>query len=178
MYEPVKMRATTIQQVAALAVSLRNVQAAPNDTVIAANLEHYWSYGRSPPVYPSPQLSGTGGWAESLEYARQLMSQMTNDEKNNLTYGYVLKMVRRNSTDCSEATHLQRTDALAISHLWSDLAFPACVFKIVVMVFVAPMESMEVRLESRSVPRGIETLPFGEHRTWVVNSKARVPMLY
>jgi beta-glucosidase len=65
------------------------VQAAVNQSALAANLEHFWSYGRSPPVYPTPQMSGSGGWEESYQYARQLVSQMTNDEKNNLTYGYV-----------------------------------------------------------------------------------------
>jgi hypothetical protein len=66
------------------------VQATTNqsEAALAANLEHFWSYGRSPPVYPSPQMSGTGGWAESYAFARQFVSQMTNAEKENLTYGY------------------------------------------------------------------------------------------
>ena len=59
-----------------------------SEAALAANLEHFWSYGRSPPVYPSLQMSGTGGWAESYEFARQFVSQMTNAEKENLTYGY------------------------------------------------------------------------------------------
>ena len=58
-----------------------------NESEIVANLEHYWSYGRSPPVYPSPQMSGSGDWQEAYDYARDLVSQMTNDEKNNITYG-------------------------------------------------------------------------------------------
>ncbi|RDH31277.1 glycosyl hydrolase family 3 N terminal domain-domain-containing protein [Aspergillus welwitschiae] len=55
---------------------------------ILSNLEHYWSYGRSPPVYPSPAGNGTGDWASAYEQARALVSQMTNDEKTNLTYGF------------------------------------------------------------------------------------------
>ncbi|GKZ25822.1 hypothetical protein AbraIFM66951_000778 [Aspergillus brasiliensis] len=55
---------------------------------ILSNLEHYWSYERSPPVYPSPAGNGTGDWASAYEQARALVSQMTNDEKTNLTYGF------------------------------------------------------------------------------------------
>ena len=63
---------------------------AQNDSAIAANLEHFWSYGRSPAVYPTPQMSGSSGWEAAHEFARNLVSQMTNDEKNNITYGYVM----------------------------------------------------------------------------------------
>ncbi|WPH00256.1 Hypothetical protein R9X50_00308000 [Acrodontium crateriforme] len=62
---------------------------AQNDSAIAANLEHFWSYGRSPPVYPTPQGSGISGWEAAYEKAKALVAQMTNDEKNNITYGYV-----------------------------------------------------------------------------------------
>ncbi|KAL2782981.1 glycosyl hydrolase family 3 N terminal domain-containing protein [Aspergillus keveii] len=55
---------------------------------ILSDLEHYWSYGRSPPVYPSPAGNGTGDWSSAYENARTLVSQMTNDEKTNLTYGF------------------------------------------------------------------------------------------
>ncbi|KAI9045308.1 beta-glucosidase [Aspergillus affinis] len=57
-------------------------------SAVLSNLEHYWSYGRSPPVYPSPAGNGTGDWAIAYEQARALVSQMTNDEKTNLTYGF------------------------------------------------------------------------------------------
>lgn len=33
---------------------------AQNDTAIAANLEHFWPYGRSPADYPTPEGSGSG----------------------------------------------------------------------------------------------------------------------
>jgi hypothetical protein len=78
------------QGVVALAAVSPALVSAQNDTAIAANLERYWSYGRSPAVYPTPQMSGSGGWAEAYEFARNLVSQMTNDEKNNITYGYYL----------------------------------------------------------------------------------------
>lgn len=60
---------------------------AQNETAVVANLEHYWSYGRSLAVYPTPQMSGNSGWEEAYQYAKDLVSQMTNDEKNNITYG-------------------------------------------------------------------------------------------
>lgn len=60
------------------------------DAAIAKNLELFWSYGRSPPVYPTPQFAGAGDWEDAYIFARSLVSQMTNDEKNNLTYGYVV----------------------------------------------------------------------------------------
>ena len=57
---------------------------------IAANLEHFWSYGRSPPVYPTPQGSGVEGWAFAYTRAQALVQQMTAEEKQNLTFGSVL----------------------------------------------------------------------------------------
>ncbi|GAB7339006.1 hypothetical protein MBLNU457_5672t1 [Dothideomycetes sp. NU457] len=52
-----------------------------------ANLEHYYAYGRSPPFYPSPIGAGTGDWAAAYSKARALVAQMTNEEKENMTYG-------------------------------------------------------------------------------------------
>lgn len=59
----------------------------PEQQALAERLELFWNYGRSPPVYPTPQMTGTSGWEEAFEYARDLVAQMTNDEKNNITYG-------------------------------------------------------------------------------------------
>ncbi|KAF2876069.1 beta-glucosidase M [Massariosphaeria phaeospora] len=59
-----------------------------NLTSLAAHLERFWSYGRSPPVYPTPEGSGAGDWGDAYARARDLVSQMTNDEKNNITYGH------------------------------------------------------------------------------------------
>lgn len=61
----------------------------PEQQALAEHLELYWSYGRSPEVLPSPEASGVSGWEESFNYARDLVAQMTNDEKNNITYGFV-----------------------------------------------------------------------------------------
>ncbi|PIB01148.1 Beta-glucosidase cel3A [Cercospora beticola] len=47
--------------------------------------ELYYSYGRSPPVYPSPEGRGDGNWTEAYEKARDTVSQMTDAEKNNIT---------------------------------------------------------------------------------------------
>ncbi|PSR91994.1 glycoside hydrolase superfamily [Coniella lustricola] len=49
-----------------------------NDTVF---------YGLSPPVYPSPNISGTGSWALSLSRAQAMVANMTLDEKISLTAG-------------------------------------------------------------------------------------------
>lgn len=78
---------TRATRVVALAAICPRLATAQNDTAVAANLEHYWSYGRSPAIYPTPQMSGSGGWAEAYDFAMNLVSQMTNDEKNNITYG-------------------------------------------------------------------------------------------
>ncbi|KUI52918.1 putative beta-glucosidase M [Cytospora mali] len=51
-------------------------------------MEKHWSYGRSEPVYPTPEMLGTGEWADAYAKARDLVSQLTNEEKNNITYGY------------------------------------------------------------------------------------------
>ncbi|KAJ5128042.1 hypothetical protein N7448_008821 [Penicillium atrosanguineum] len=44
-------------------------------------------YGWSEPVYPSPNGTGSGDWAAAYNKATALVSQMTLEEKNNLTYG-------------------------------------------------------------------------------------------
>ncbi|KAH3915768.1 hypothetical protein HBI56_042120 [Parastagonospora nodorum] len=52
------------------------------------NLERYWSYGRSPPVYPSPNTTSTGDWSHAVSRARALVAQMTLAEKENVTMGF------------------------------------------------------------------------------------------
>ncbi|KAJ5586825.1 uncharacterized protein N7459_002590 [Penicillium hispanicum] len=44
-------------------------------------------YGQSEPVYPSPNGTGSGDWAEAYTKAAVMVSKMTLEEKNNLTYG-------------------------------------------------------------------------------------------
>ncbi|KAI1088101.1 glycoside hydrolase family 3 protein [Rostrohypoxylon terebratum] len=46
-------------------------------------------YGKSPPVYPSPNGTGSGDWATSYTKARALVAQLTLEEKVNLTGGIV-----------------------------------------------------------------------------------------
>ncbi|ORY59138.1 glycoside hydrolase superfamily [Pseudomassariella vexata] len=45
-------------------------------------------YGQSPPVYPSPIGNGKGVWAGAYASAQDLVSQMTLEEKANLTRGF------------------------------------------------------------------------------------------
>ncbi|KAJ5579314.1 hypothetical protein N7450_008181 [Penicillium hetheringtonii] len=44
-------------------------------------------YGQSEPVYPSPNATGKGDWADAYKKAAAMVAQMTLEEKNNLTYG-------------------------------------------------------------------------------------------
>ncbi|KAB8227666.1 glycoside hydrolase superfamily [Aspergillus alliaceus] len=55
---------------------------------VLRNLERYWSYDRSPPVYPNSTGNGTDDWNIAYEQARTLVAQMTNNEKNNITYSF------------------------------------------------------------------------------------------
>ncbi|KAL2811591.1 glycosyl hydrolase family 3 N terminal domain-containing protein [Aspergillus granulosus] len=67
-----------------------------NGSVDVEELEKFWSYGRSEPVYPSPEMKGWDEWATAYHKAKALVQHMTNEEKNNLTYGY-----KSNATGCS-----------------------------------------------------------------------------
>ncbi|TIA27769.1 putative beta-glucosidase, partial [Aureobasidium pullulans] len=51
------------------------------------NPELFYSYGGSPPVYPTPQGSGAGFWTWSYLQAKVLVAQMTVPEKNTIVYG-------------------------------------------------------------------------------------------
>lgn len=53
-------------------------------------------YGQSPPVYPTPDITGTGDWDEALSKARAMVGMMTLVEKVNLTGGY-----ENNTSSCS-----------------------------------------------------------------------------
>ncbi|KAF7168862.1 hypothetical protein CNMCM6106_003877 [Aspergillus hiratsukae] len=72
----------------AVALQLPGTVFAQDDAAIAANLERFWSYGRSEPVYPTPETKGLGDWKKAYMQAKALVAQMTNEQKNNLTYGY------------------------------------------------------------------------------------------
>ncbi|KAF5240364.1 hypothetical protein FANTH_9624 [Fusarium anthophilum] len=60
------------------------VPASP-DVIEAQELN--WSYGRSPPFYPSPPGKGLGNWSRAYEQASAIVSQMTLDEKVSVTSG-------------------------------------------------------------------------------------------
>ncbi|KAL1873815.1 hypothetical protein VTK73DRAFT_730 [Phialemonium thermophilum] len=44
-------------------------------------------YGQSPPVYPSPNITGSGSWSEAFSKAQALVERMTLEEKLSLTAG-------------------------------------------------------------------------------------------
>ncbi|KAL2837024.1 glycosyl hydrolase family 3 N terminal domain-containing protein [Aspergillus pseudodeflectus] len=64
------------------------------------SLERFWSYGRSAPVYHSPEIKGWDDWATAYKKTKALVAKMTNDEKNRITYGY-----RCNITGCSGTSY-------------------------------------------------------------------------
>ncbi|KAF1840633.1 glycoside hydrolase family 3 protein [Cucurbitaria berberidis CBS 394.84] len=55
-----------------------------------SNVSEIPFYGRSPPVYPSPEGNGTTSpaWTAAYFKARSIVSQMTLEEKSNVTYGH------------------------------------------------------------------------------------------
>ena len=75
---------------AAQAIPVITIVPSAEDVALAASQEGLFSYGRSPKVAPSPQTSGDGKWQDAYRQARELVDQMTNEEKNNLTYGYAM----------------------------------------------------------------------------------------
>lgn len=56
--------------------------------IVAAqfNINHT-QYGTSPPVYPSPQTSGAGGWDAALNKSHAFLSQLTAEEKAQIVTG-------------------------------------------------------------------------------------------
>lgn len=50
------------------------------------NVNHT-QYGTSPPVYPSPQISGAGGWDAALEKAQAFLAQLSTEEKAQIVTG-------------------------------------------------------------------------------------------
>lgn len=65
----------------ALLTALATVQA--QDVIT----EDSYFFGESPPVFPSPEMSGAGPWATAYARARALVAQMTLEEKVNMTAG-------------------------------------------------------------------------------------------
>jgi hypothetical protein len=56
-------------------------------TVAAQFSFEHTQYGSSPPVYPSPQISGAGGWDAALEKAQAFLAELTAEEKAQLATG-------------------------------------------------------------------------------------------
>ncbi|CAI7584967.1 unnamed protein product [Penicillium manginii] len=77
----------------AVHASAQDGQSSPSD------LENYWSYGRSESVPDTPVAKGLGDWDDAYSKARKLVSQMTDEEKNNITYGHA-----STTTGCSGVT--------------------------------------------------------------------------
>ncbi|RAL13127.1 beta-glucosidase [Aspergillus homomorphus CBS 101889] len=59
----------------------------PRSPLNLTELERFWSYGGSEPVYPTPEVQGLGDWEDAFTKAKALVAQMTDEEKNNITYG-------------------------------------------------------------------------------------------
>ncbi|KAF2153567.1 glycoside hydrolase family 3 protein [Myriangium duriaei CBS 260.36] len=51
------------------------------------NPEARYTFGRSPPVYPTPQANGDGGWVIAFAKAKALVAKMTDQEKAAVTLG-------------------------------------------------------------------------------------------
>ncbi|CRG87865.1 beta-glucosidase [Talaromyces islandicus] len=49
--------------------------------------ELFYSYGGSPPVYPTPEGTGLGEWEDAYKQARTIIANMTTDEKTGILYG-------------------------------------------------------------------------------------------
>jgi beta-glucosidase len=57
-------------------------------TVCAVNVTNdSYFFGQSPAVFPSPAIADNGPWAEAVQKARAFVSQLTLEEKMNLTCG-------------------------------------------------------------------------------------------
>lgn len=72
------MKVFKIGAVAALAGTAASQGQITNDT---------YFYGQSEPVYPSPNATGLDGWANAVSQAKAFVSQLTLEEKTNLTGG-------------------------------------------------------------------------------------------
>ncbi|KAF2710089.1 glycoside hydrolase family 3 protein [Pleomassaria siparia CBS 279.74] len=49
--------------------------------------EKYSQYGGSPPVYPSPNITGIGGWEDALKRAKDFVNELTLEEKAGMVTG-------------------------------------------------------------------------------------------
>lgn len=67
---------------------LRPLSLLGSAAIVAAQFNFvHTQYETSPPVYPSPQISGVGGWDEALEKARAFLAELTTEEKTQMVTG-------------------------------------------------------------------------------------------
>lgn len=69
------------------ALAQNSSSTAPTEAELHA-LHLFWDYGRSPPFYPSPVMTGTDEWATAYAQAKTIVARMSNEEKQNITIGY------------------------------------------------------------------------------------------
>ncbi|KAI6383112.1 hypothetical protein MCOR25_000300 [Pyricularia grisea] len=74
---------------AGLAALPKNSGSSPKGKLRAADVitEDTYFYGQSPPVYPSPEMTGGDGWEDAYKKAKEMVGNMTNEEKLVLTAG-------------------------------------------------------------------------------------------
>ncbi|EFY98463.1 beta glucosidase (glycoside hydrolase family 3) [Metarhizium robertsii] len=89
---------TTQQVVLSSLVGLAAWQSGSSSTVAASTTARNgtitndtYFYGQSPPIYPSPEMTGGSQWAAAYQKAKSLVSQMTLEEKVNVTGGVDLR---------------------------------------------------------------------------------------
>nr|ATQ35959.1 beta-glucosidase [Talaromyces piceae] len=68
---------------AAFLLGVACVNAVAQDVIINDS----YFYGDSPPVYPSPNVTGAGDWDQAYQKAKEFVSKLTQEEKVNLTAG-------------------------------------------------------------------------------------------
>ena len=104
-----------------------------NLTIGNVILSDTYFYGQSPPFYPTPQVSGIGGWSQYVDQARSLVSQMTLEEKVMMTGG----IAQTNNScggfippipiSCVVSCQTTRNDRRCFTHPWFWINFAATV---------------------------------------------------
>lgn len=112
----------------------------------------------SPPGYPSPWSSGKGDWAAAHEKAVALVSQLTLEEKVNLTTGeFRHVMMNRSScdTDCGKELAGRLSSVSATLEVFHVLAFEASATRTHLLVCVSLTSTLLLRVASMWLPHGI-----------------------
>ncbi|OAA45700.1 Glycoside hydrolase, family 3 [Metarhizium rileyi] len=89
---------TTLQRILSALAGFAAWQSGMPNTVAATAItgndpitDDAYFYGQSPPVYPSPEVTGGSQWAAAYQKAKALVAQMTLQEKVNITGGTNLR---------------------------------------------------------------------------------------